>query len=502
MKKLVILFIILLSSINCIFSQEKYTLDSNDYKALKVCDGVINLFKQNHDEIWSGYDLSRMPFLFYMPDKWSLVFNYKGTISDFQKYPDDWPDLGTDVQIHFGKYKDLAGQLAFSFKVDTLDLVAIPFPFQNYSVNDLFGFVVHEAFHQYQHYTFGEISWQREERYPIQDSVNTSLAYIEMKLVMDAYRDAVENELSECKELVKMFVVVRDFRWKQNSPYLYEYEQGLEINEGTAKYVEVKSLLLLNNLITKGFSETKNPDILLNEFNSRVNGNSISSENMPRNRVYFVGSTEGLLLDYFGIKWKELAQKAGPDFAFYKLMSEYLNLDSNEYGILLEKAKDKYGYKDIVSSSSKLIKQYVSAFDEEMKNFEMQDGYKFEINVSVRSVSRSASTSEKKLVVENGVKELCKKYNIFSIKGKNYLLQVRNAGILQENDYKNRAKKITFFTSEVKNMKIDGLDIRLDDIINKEFENIEIENENLLFNANAKGSIMKSGKKIGINLVY
>jgi len=512
MKKFIFVFLFILFSSNIIFSQEKYILDSVDYKALKTCEGVISLFKQYPDKVWKGFDLSKMPFLFYIPDKWVLVFNYEKNIEDFQKYPADWPDLGTNVQIHFGKYKDLGGQLGFDYKLDTINIVAIPFLYKNFSLLDLFAFIVHESFHQYQSYTFGEIGWKSEERYPIQDSVNTTLAGIEMKLLMDAYDASCNDKLNECKELMKMFIAVRDYRWKQNKPYIFAYEQGIEINEGTAKYVEVKTLLLLNklkyksslskftNLFSEGFEKSKNPDIVLNDFKSRMKNNSISPGNMPRNRVYPVGSAQGLILDYFGIDWKDLAQKAGLEFTFAKLMSDYLKLDTNDYNALLEKAKEKYDYNNILQASSDLITRYLKSYEEERTKFDSQEGYKFEINLNIERYSRSTSSSERKWLINGGSIEFCKEYKLYSIKWDNYFLQLKDVGVVEENNREKKTKNIVFYFNNLPGIKIDGNPVEIDNIVKVDFNNIEIDTGNLLFNVSVPGSIVKTDKNIKINI--
>jgi hypothetical protein len=512
MKKIILVFLFILFSLSRVLSQVNYNLDSTDFKALKACEGVINLFKQNPDKIWKGFDLSKMPFLFYIPDKWVLVFNYEKKIDEFEKYPDNWPDLGTKVQIHFGKYKDLGGQLGFDYKLDTIKIVAIPFLFENSTLLDLFAFIVHESFHQYQHYSFGEIGWQKEEMYPIQDSINTTLASIEMKLLMDAYEASYKNKLDECKELMKMFVAVRDYRWKQNKPYIFIYEQGIEINEGTAKYAEVKSLLFLNKLkykssfskftklFNEGFEESKNPDIILNDFKLRMKNNSISPGNMSRNRVYPVGSTQGLVLDYFGIDWKDLAQKAGLEFTFAKLVADYLKIDTNDFNVLLEKAKEKYDYDSILQSSANLINRYLLPYQEAMEKFNLQEGYKFEINFNVERYSRSTSSSERKWMINSGLIEFCKDYKLFSLKGDNYLLQLKDVGVVEENNREKKTKNIAFYFNNLTGIKIDGIPVEIDNIVSVDFNNIEIDTGNLLFNASVPGSITKSNNNIKINI--
>ncbi|MCJ7459653.1 MAG: hypothetical protein MUP17_11780, partial [candidate division Zixibacteria bacterium] len=275
-------------------------LSDNDYTALKICERVIQLFKQFPDSVWPGYNLAQRPFIVYIPDRWALLFNYSKETDDFTSYPKDWPDLGTQVLFHSGQYKDLAGQLVFDFPIDTLKVAAVPLTGK--SDVELFAFIVHEAFHQYQGSSFGEIPWEREEKYPIQDSQNTALTYLEMRLLIDALRASEKDQIRKCREYVKQFVAVRSYRWQNVDPFVAKYERGQEINEGTAKYAELKGISLVKELEYKSslagltsplfedFSFILMPEYLLADFQARITDSSVSPEDMPRNRIYPVGA--------------------------------------------------------------------------------------------------------------------------------------------------------------------------------------------------------------------
>ena len=120
---------VLLVSVSCLLpfcpghlaaGSQSQDLSEEDYTALGMCEGVIQLFKQFPDAVWPGYNLAERPFMFYMPGRWALLLNYSGEIEGFTPYPEDWPDLGTEVMLHEGQYKDLVGQLAFNLQIDTL----------------------------------------------------------------------------------------------------------------------------------------------------------------------------------------------------------------------------------------------------------------------------------------------------------------------------------------------------------------------------------------------
>jgi len=486
-------------------------LSDNDYTALKVCEGVIQLFKQFPDSIWPGYNLDKSPFIVYMPEKWALMFNYSEPADDFTSYPQDWPDLGTQVLFHSGQYKDLAGQLVFDFPIDTLKVAAIPFTGK--SDVELFAFIVHEAFHQYQGSAFGEIPWEREEKYPIQDSQNTALAYLEMRLLMDALRASEKDQIRKCKEYVKQFVAVRSYRWQKVDPFVAKYEQGQEINEGTAKYAELRSIALFKELEYKSslaeltsslfedFSPILMPEYLLADFQARVTDSSVSPEDMPRNRIYPVGAAQGFLLDYFKINWKTKAQQAGYKFSFAQLFGEYLGVKKTQVEKLVKKAKENYGYYQVLFSADKLIQEYLDGFNKELESFEAQPGYRIEIELSTNGLSRSRSSSAKNWVVDKGTREMRNHYNVYVLKNKFLNLQLHDLGVYEQNNWDARVKKVVFFVPESGSIKLDEQLVTLTEGAKTRFKKMEVNGDSWKFTCEKEGAIEISGHSVKINLL-
>lgn len=495
---------------------KKEKLSDQDLNALKVCEGVIQLFKQFPDSVWPGYNLAKRPFMFYMPER-AFLFNYSKEIEGFTAYPKDWPDLGTDVLIHEGLYKDLAGQLGFGLTIDTVDLVAVPF--LKKSNVDLFGFIVHENFHEYQQYgehpAFGEIPWEREEKYPSCDRQNTALAYVEMRLLMDALNMMKIDNKKKCEEYVRQFVAVRDFRWKSGDPFVKRYEQGEEINEGTAKYVEVKSVSLVPQLkyhssfdglttpLVKDFDSVSLFGYLMDDFQIRITENSISPIDVGRYRIYPVGATQGVLLDYFKIDWKDKAQKAGPEFTYAQLFKENLNVDENQLGKLLKKAQKNYDYEKILASTDKLIGEYTEGYNKDLASFEAQTGYRIEIDLVSKNLSRSSSSSARRWTVDQGTKSLRSHYDVYvlkSILNTELLLEVHNTGLFEQNDWDAKTKKIVFFVPEITSFSLGGKLITLTVAAQYQFKNIEMVGKNFKFSYSKAGTVTVADHSVRINL--
>jgi hypothetical protein len=498
----------------CSEPQQNTGLSSDDLTALEVCNAVVGTFKAYSDSVWPGFDLASKPLIVYMPDKWALLLNNDGEAEGFTTYPSEWPKIHTNVLYHEGRYEDLAGQLAFGIAIGSTSVAAVPYT--DKPAIDNFAFVVHENFHQFQSYdntpAFGEIPWEREERYPIENVTNTALAYIEMRLLMDALSAMESGDEQGCVDNVEQFVAVRSYRWETMDSFIHRYEQGQEINEGTAKYVEKRSMDLLSRLVQQdpsfdsggALSEEMRsysmiPD-LINDFKSRLTDSSISPEDMPRNRIYPVGAAEGLLADHFGIAWKEDAQKAGTTFAFVKELGKKLEPEGTDVEHLVETAKTRYDYPLILKATRKLIDQDRTGFDNELAKFNGQEGYRITIKLKSSGVWRSRSSSSKKWLKDKGRFELRDHFDIYSLSKDSLLIQVRDLPLLEENDWDNGIKTIVFYVGALDTLVTDGRSRSMVDMHSGRFQHLTMESEHLNARISMEGTFRREDGTLAIDL--
>lgn len=501
-----------------LFSQPNFSKE--ELTQLKIISGINYTFKNFANEIWPGYDLSKESYIAYLPDKWALYINTQNTVEDFERYPPEWPDLGTQALIHKGTYKDLVGQFEFDFQIDSISTFAMGLPgnlvfsFDNPSYM-LFSTTIHEGFHQYQRKHFGEIPWAREENYPILDKENTALASLEMQILKDALVEIHAGNANELVELIKQFVAVRLFRWEHSDNFVKKYEQGQEINEGTARYVEMKAVdcflnlnceqignLLLTDL-AKDMAGISMPELLIDDMEARLTGISVSPEDMPRYRIYPVGATLGYIMDELNINWKEKFQTAGYDVSFAKLLNEYFDMDVDHLGVYLDKAKVKYRYQEILTQGSDLIDKYFSSYKKAKDEFEGQQGIKVEIDLPNNGILRFRSTKSRKWIVENGKIILCLNYNLYSLKSminNNMVLEIHNKALSDENDWEQKRKKVVFFIRNFSELIINDSPLSLTKDIEKSFDKIELAGENFKFEAESKGKINIYNNIIKIDL--
>jgi hypothetical protein len=488
-------------------------LTAQDTLALAICEGVVELFAQHPGQLWPGYDLAKTPFIYYMPGKWALLLNHAGDAAGFERYPDKWPSIGTNALFHGGPYENLDGQIAFDVPVGDLLVAAVPFE-EGRATVDRVALVLHENFHQFQYHNFGEIPWQREELYPIEDRENTALAFIEMRLLADAVEAAKANDPAGCTSLFKEFIAVRAERWKRSDPFVERFEQGQELEEGTAKYVETRGIDLFawlqyksavtadNAPVTQEIPAVDKYDYLLGEFRSRMSGNSVMPEDMPRNRIYAVACAQALLLDFFGIEWKTKAQAAGARFTFAGLVEEYLDIERIEFPMLLQSAKDTYGYQKILAATDALLRDYQAGYAAELEAFEAQTGYRIEIEMSARDLRRSRSSSARKWLLERGAIELRGHFDVYTLESaedETFLLQVKDTGILEKNVWAAKTKKVAFFVKNAPSVTVDGVELAIKDG-SAAFQTLEIAADNLKLDCVRPGTIAAVGKKFVITL--
>ncbi|MBN2227676.1 MAG: hypothetical protein JW763_09960 [candidate division Zixibacteria bacterium] len=487
-------------------------LSAEELTVLQAAEITVQLGRQYQDSIWPGYDLDRRPLFVYIPDTWAILFNAPPSATGFTTPPESWPNLQTDLLYHAGKYDELVGQLAFDMPIDSLQVAAVGFIDQG--LYDFLAYLLHENFHQYQHAHFGEIPWEREERYPIEDADNSSLAGLEVILLQQALESLGHADDALAFDKIRQFVGVRLYRWQNIPSNVRMYELGLEINEGTAKYVEMKALSLvprvryeshLNYTDQLASVEPTSLDMrlsLIDNLQRIFADGAIAPENMPRNRVYPVGATEGVLLDYLGIDWKPIAQLAGPQFTFAGLLGDALGVDSTDIDSLVAVARNQNQYASIRKLSEKSIAEYRTGFDSALAIFESQSGFRVTAKLSGRNLRRSSYSHAKRWLADNGTRQLRghnQVYELRSIPGDDLTIQLTETGMMELNDWSTRDKTVIFYSPEITSCEIDGKPMRLTGSVKRQFDSLHLKGPVFEITANRPGMISADNGEILID---
>ncbi len=495
--------------------QERFSREER--AVLKAAAGIQAVFQHHATDIWPGYDLSRQPYLLYLPDRWALLLNASGPLEGFREYPADWPELGCRAFFFPGKYDQLVGQFEFHFKIDTVESFAMGAPLELLRAQErpavyLFRTTIHEGFHQYQFDHFGEIPWAREERYPLLDAENNALAALEMQLLMEALRMAYRGDVSARDRALRQFVAVRSYRWQQADPFVKRYEQGQEINEGTARYVEMKSVEMFLQLDTgktanplvqelrEDFQGISRPDFLLEDFRKFLSGKAVSPEDMARHRIYPVGAALGFLLDRLGVEWKPQFQATGDTVTFLGMLQNYFQPQEEQLAVWRRQAQEEYDYPEILAQARNLVADYRTEFLRYKTAFERQAGFRVEIELSSNGLRRFRSTKTKTFLLEKGSKLLCPHYILYALQNNKLRLELHDRALYEENDWEKRQKKVVFYLPEITLLEVDGQRRTLTAAISRKFDSLEIQGEGVLFRTEQGGRIRFAGKTIRIIL--
>jgi C-terminal processing protease CtpA/Prc len=509
-------------------------LTGDEFTLLRVCEAIVRLFESEADSIWPGYSLAEQPFVVYVTDRWALLFNPEGPVEGFGPCPPDWPDLGVEVLYHEGRYGDLAGQLVFDLRLGETTTLAVGFPseFPEHIENpaaEALAYIVHEAFHQYQHATFSDVPWVREEKYPLHDTENASEAYLEMLLLEDAIEAIQAGDREAARERMKEFLTIRLVRWTVADHTVSIYEQGKELLEGTAKYVELRCLEAMLDVhytssmdgivdpLAAFFPEVTMPGLLLKELRERMGDGCLEYQDIPRNRIYAVAAAQAYLLDYLGLDWKGLAEAGdpgGPDFRYRSagmpgyLGFEYRNLLVMDIGfsgaethVIEARAKRAHDYESIFTCAREARDNYGLGYREALEAFESQPGQRIELVVPTSNLSRSRVSRAKKWLVDSGRFLLCNHFDVYTLRGGEWSLELHDAGLLEINDWDAGVKKVVFYDPGVDSVSLDDERTHAVTRGTREFTAVELSGDRFEIRGTQPGRFIASDDTVRVQLI-
>jgi hypothetical protein len=477
----------------------------DDSLVVEIINSVVRVFQDTTPPVWPGYDLSTQTTLFYVPARWAVLLNQKTPVPGYTTYPGNWPDLHAQALFRWGAIEELTGQLYFDYPLDTMKTVAVPIytkvPDEYGPVRlAMFAFAVHEAFHQFQRTVFQDMESFSEEKYPILDVENNALIALEMLLLRDVVHHMRLDDASEVRHLASMFVAVREYRWRRTIPIVRELERAKELQEGSAKYVETRYVGIMADLCRSGspppggtceyFSPLTMTTYLEEDFDNRMKNNALSPEDIPRYRIYPMGASMCLLLDYLGVPWKGLVEKGEPRFTLAGLLRESLALSDSSTSGLLDEAKGRYGFDAITAESRSLIEDYLRGFEAGLSAFEAQPGVRVEVAVPTNGLSRSRSSRGTRWTMDGGDRVLGEHYIVYTLRRGNpdFFLNVENTGVLEERVGESR-KRVSFRVPALTEAKVDGSAVSLGTPGRYPFRDLILTGDGLRITSKAEGTL-------------
>ena len=370
----------------------KIKIDPAMFLELKECRNIMMAIG---DRIWKGWDLSKMPILFYRPGVQDILIGYPHQPAGFQPLTGFNPLPGETVYVRDGKtFIGFDGQNTVTDidGVKTL-VVADTFSNQRNQIRGVFqgrdpdfalkwlenwnflpedpvnqiATILHEGFHAYQNLQAPDKNPNELAAidYPLLDVLNNSYWGLEAAIIQGALTSgASDAKLDKIKELVAVRLERRAALKKE----CIEYEDLAEYLEGLAKYVEYKFLISARGLrplpelfVLNGFSGYGDnlKERLADRFKQMkdiiaasvdVTGNKFGVGPL-RFRLYSSGAALALLLDDVDPGWKTDIFQSG--VTLFDKLQRVVRLDEAERLRLVARAKSEYGFEDLRKDKAK-----------------------------------------------------------------------------------------------------------------------------------------------------
>lgn len=393
--------IFVLAVVSTVFSATAVA-EENDLQVdpllIRQAHTVWEIIASPDNTIWPGWNATDTPIMIYIPGVQEILINHPKVPDDFKKY--DGPVKFGDHEIFYRNDKtliELDGQNTsidvFGVKTlvvaDTLSnrknnlrgILDNPTPterklsqmrYSSLRANPYsqMAMIAHEAFHVFQgrelNHEFANES--QIKLYPclsIKNNVGNSLEATALEECLLEKDDAI------ARDAAIRWLAIRKDRRADMDPRMIEYEDRNEFIEGTAKYVEVKLMEVLQGSkpeptlwFAQGFEgfddlswhRENTINAMGRVMRGEVNVNNDRYGTSPvRFRLYYSGTAIALLLDRFSPNWKN--DIADPSETLTSLAEKVFGATDEELEAALNKAKSGSKYEELVASKTQLAKE-------------------------------------------------------------------------------------------------------------------------------------------------
>ena len=393
-------FITLLAAM--LFSSAAFADETNrlevDPLLIRQAHAVWQVIASPDNSIWPGWDASDTPIMIYLPGVQEILINHPNVPDDFKKYtgPVKFGDYdiffrnkttvleldgqNTSIDV-FGVRTLVVADTLSNRKNNLRGILDDPTPtekkLKNLQYSSLragaysqLALIAHEAFHVFQERELGH-GYANEANiklYPclsVENNVGNSLEALALEESLFATDEKVAREAA-----IRWLAIRKDRRSKLD-PRMIEYEDRNEFIEGTAKYVEVKLMEVLEGTepeptlwFAQGFSGFE--DLSWHRKNTinamgRILSGQISVNNdrygtsPVRFRLYYSGTAIALLLDQIAPNWKR--DIADPKATLTSLAEKALAATDEELKAALAKAQSGEAYEKLVAEKEQLYKE-------------------------------------------------------------------------------------------------------------------------------------------------
>jgi hypothetical protein len=486
--------------------------DSTDRVLLEVVDAALKTAAQTPAP-WPGYDAAANPFVVYRPGRWRILLNPPTDEPDvgWTTYSPPWPELPRPAWLDPDGDPDLVGQLAFDYEAPGGLVAAVPL-YDDLSPENLFSFVVHESFHQFQRHHFADVNTPSEEGYPTLDPENNALAALEFLALRDAVKALGSGDADGARDRARIAVAIHATRTDSLGEEARTIESSKEVVEGTAKYVETQLVAGFAGLCRSGavagldslcrsFEGIDASTYLADDFNERLTEGAIAPADMARNRIYPVAAAVAFLLDVYEPGWKEAVEKDGTSRGLFDHLDAALGAAAGERAELVARAQSLYGWKKILASSRARVREYLDGFERTMSEFDAQTGDRLSVRLGTSGVSRSRSKREQSWVVDAGRRTLGRfvVYTLRRISEPPLELSLENVMVLDETDGQGH-RTVTVCVPPPLSIMVDGESLPADFVGTRTFHQIAVESSDATLHTSLPGTLTMQAGKVRVEL--
>ena len=298
-----------------------------EWSGIHAIAQLVEISREDGDDIWPGYRLHDRSFIIFQPGKRSFLGNAQVTPPKLQQI--SVKEIEVPVYVIPRSELKLSGGLPyvkdFEF-ASNRSLVARYNP--GTTPERFYRLVVHETFHVYQQERFDRGSSSPACRYPYEDFENAYLARVEEVLLKRMLTRGVKKV---SRRDLTLYLAVRSHRYGlEEGARAWSIEGWEETVEGTARYVEMRYA------VAAGYAELEKE---LHQFVGYLS--QFQPASLQKWKYYRTGASLGTILDALGFpEWKseceknnclypfaasELAEDVGelPDEAMEKRVAEF-----------------------------------------------------------------------------------------------------------------------------------------------------------------------------------
>jgi len=364
----------------CIHAEEGVSSESGIREIgtldIRRVEELYTIMDQIGDSIWPGFDLRSIPIAINNHDREELLIAHPEPSAVYEPC-NIYPIPGQKVFIRDGctRYGPESGGWALDIEGVRSAYVGIGDDYG--STEEYLSLLLHECFHVYQP-RFRSRTEGALGELPELNPEYSALLGLECRIIQAALQTEDDGG---AEGLARMFVAVRERRRRDLPEEVIRREDEEEFNEGTATYIQAKLFQILSRN-KEWRSVIAGEDPLYSGFREAEKHYREYIESIfPPGRFRFTffhseyqtGMALCLLLDRFSSDWK--SDLSGSGSAQYHVLKRRFPVREDEKAELLNQARERFGYEDILGMQSELVEERVSL----LKGYLEKPGRRFRI---------------------------------------------------------------------------------------------------------------------------